>query len=85
MSTNTSPEQLITSKRAAELLGVSEAALRAQRCSGPNAAGMPPLPFIKLGRRVRYRQSDIERVITENLQHAPGTGAEGTETSRNGQ
>ncbi len=45
------------------LLNVQESTLEAWRCRG----GGPPLPFVKLGRAVRYRESDVAKLIEQGL------------------
>lgn len=50
-----SPEDFVDDKRAAEILGVSPGTLGVWRCTGRYR-----LPFFKVGRRVRYRVSDLE-------------------------
>ena len=59
------PDQFYSPHEAAEALGVKEATLAAYRCR----AGT--LPFMKLGRRVRYRGSDLIAFIT-NAAREPG-------------
>lgn len=53
--------ELLTPIEVAERLKVRPKTLEDWRCrrTGPN------LPFIKLGRAVRYRLDDVERVIAE--------------------
>ena len=48
-------DQLLTANLAAEFLGVAAATLANWRCSGRY-----PIPFLKVGRSVRYRKSDLE-------------------------
>jgi predicted DNA-binding transcriptional regulator AlpA len=55
--------QLINEKEAAKLLALSPATLRIQRCTGATPNGLPKIPYIKIGRAVRYRRADIERYI----------------------
>lgn len=45
-------------KDAAEFLGLKEQTLHAWRCNRRY-----PLPFIRVGRRIRYRISDLERFL----------------------
>jgi excisionase family DNA binding protein len=47
--------KLLTPKQAAEIIGVAEQTLAVWR-----SAGRHDLPFVKAGRLVRYRASDIE-------------------------
>ncbi|MEI8152773.1 MAG: helix-turn-helix domain-containing protein [Hyphomicrobiales bacterium] len=49
---------LFTATKVAELLGISENALAKMRLTG----GGPP--FVKIGRRVRYGQSELEIWLT---------------------
>ena len=52
---------LLTSREAAEALRLSERTL--ERC---RVSGFGP-PFCKLGRRVLYRQDDLDRWITSRI------------------
>lgn len=53
---------LLTTKQAAETLGVSIAYLERDRWAGAK------VPFVKLGHRsVRYRQEDIDRFIESRI------------------
>lgn len=57
MSTTVSCPTL-AAKSAAEFLGVEEQTLAAWRCTNRY-----PLPFIRVGRKIRYRISDLERFL----------------------
>ncbi len=48
-------KQLLKEAEAAEVLGIQPQTLSAWRCRGVNS-----LPFVKVGRAVRYRRSDLE-------------------------
>ena len=50
-------EKLLTGQEAAEILGISEQTMRIHRIKGGG------LKFVKVGRMVRYRQSDIEAYL----------------------
>ena len=50
----------LTTNQAAEALGVKPATLEVWRCQGRGPR------FLKLGRVVRYRQSDLEAFLNEN-------------------
>ena len=63
----TSDPQLITSKAAAEILGVSVVTLRAWR----NAAPQVGPRWIQYGRRVKYDRSEVERWKREGDCYAP--------------
>lgn len=58
MVNNSQKDILITSKQAAEALGYSEYTLRLSRTTG-TLAGVQAPAFVKLGRSVRYKQSDL--------------------------
>ncbi|MBB1318155.1 helix-turn-helix domain-containing protein [Shewanella sp. SR43-4] len=49
---------LLTPAQVAEFLGVTSGTLSVWRCTGRY-----PLNFIKVGRRVMYRQSDVENFV----------------------
>jgi predicted site-specific integrase-resolvase len=49
---------LLTPTQVAEFLGITIGTLSVWRCTGRY-----PLSFIKVGRRVMYRQSDVESFI----------------------
>ena len=51
-------EKLLSSKEVAGILGVGEITLSIWRCKKQY-----PLPYIKAGRAVRYRESDVEAFI----------------------
>ncbi|MAK67714.1 MULTISPECIES: helix-turn-helix domain-containing protein [unclassified Methylophaga] len=55
-------EQLLNSQQAADYLGVSRAFLERDRWAGAK------IPFIKIGSRaVRYRQSDLESYVEQQV------------------
>lgn len=49
--------KLLSGQEAAEILGISEQTLRIQRIKGGG------VKFVKVGRLVRYRQSDIDAYL----------------------
>ncbi|HEP8653310.1 TPA: helix-turn-helix domain-containing protein [Pseudomonas aeruginosa] len=49
-----SPSDLLTPDQVAATLGLSHRTLAAWRCTRRN-----PLPYVKVGTRVRYRQQDV--------------------------
>lgn len=51
--------QFLTPKQVAELLQLSERTLANQRCCGRG------IPYIKLGRSIRYRISDIQELLSK--------------------
>ena len=50
-------EKLLTGREAADFLQISEQTLRIQRIKGSG------LKYVKVGRLVRYRQSDLETYL----------------------
>ena len=68
-SNNNSLETMLTPSQVADMLGVSVGTLSVWRTTGRYA-----VPFIKVGRHVRYRLKDIQdflagRVFTSTAQH----------------
>lgn len=57
-------ERLLNEKEAAEMLGVSTKLLQAWRYRREG------VPFVKVGRRVKYRLRDIQDYIERNKEHA---------------
>jgi excisionase family DNA binding protein len=55
-------EALISRREAARYLGVSETTLAIWKCTGRYS-----LPFVKIGRLVKYRKIDLDRFISRNL------------------
>lgn len=53
---------LLTPKQAAEALGVTIGTLAVWRCTARY-----PLPFVKIGRRVKYREKDLTNFIETGL------------------
>ena len=62
MNTDTDKyEKLLDEYKAADALGVSVSWLQKQRCKTDN--GTPTVvPFLKIGRKVRYRSADIRKI-----------------------
>lgn len=54
---------LLTRREAAAYLGIAEQTLAVWKCTGRRA-----LPFVKIGRLVRYRKADLDAFIIEHLQ-----------------
>ena len=61
---------LLTRPQAAEFLGVKSQTLASWATSGRYS-----LPFVKIGRSVRYRQCDLERWVADRTMTSTG-GAE---------
>ncbi len=57
------PEPLLSRKEAAELLGTTEGTLAVWSCTKRYG-----LPFIKIGRLVKYKLSDLEDFIQRRTQ-----------------
>lgn len=55
--------KLLKPSEVAEALGVKESTLEAWRCRG----GGPALPFVKVGHAVRYRESDLMKLVEGGL------------------
>ncbi len=58
--------KLLTERQVAEILSVSPIMLRKQRCIGETPGGAPLVPWLKLGKRVRYVEADVIQYV-ENL------------------
>jgi len=56
---------LLTRREAALYLGISEQTLAIWKCTGRYQ-----LPFVKIGRLVKYRKSDLDAFIAGNLRGA---------------
>ena len=61
---------LVNEETAAKILGISRISLRRGRSEGPRADRMPVIPYVKLGRAIRYELTTLEAVIAEN-RHTP--------------
>jgi hypothetical protein len=61
--------KLLNEKETAQILGLTPITLRKQRCVGETPGGMPLVPFIKMGTRVRYIEADVLEYV-ENLRGA---------------
>lgn len=57
-------EQLLKRSEAAAYLGIKTETLAVWACNKRY-----PLPYIKVGRHVRYRQADLDDFVTENTVH----------------
>ncbi|MFT7294892.1 MAG: excisionase family DNA binding protein [Pseudohongiellaceae bacterium] len=57
--------KLLTTKEAANHLGVSAAYLERDRWAGAR------VPFVRLGKRaIRYRQEDLDNFVTSRIHHS---------------
>jgi excisionase family DNA binding protein len=55
--------KLLSPEQVADLLGVSKQTLAVWRCEQRY-----PLAYVKVGSRVRYRSTDVDRFLTSRLQ-----------------
>lgn len=62
----TPPPALLNEADAAYYLGLSRTTLRQQRCDGARDRRVPPIPFIRLGRAIRYRVADLDAYIQQH-------------------
>jgi len=62
------PSKLITAEEVSEQIGVTVGTLQLWRCTGRYK-----LPYIKAGRLVRYRQSDIDEFIDRRAHEHTGS------------
>jgi len=59
---NTNPNQLLNAKSVSQMLGVSYKSLANSRNTGTGIQ----IPFVKVGRLVRYQLSDVEEYINSH-------------------
>ena len=55
-------ERLLNSKEVSEILGVTVKSLANSRCSGIGIQ----VPYQKIGRLIRYKESDLEKYLEAN-------------------
>lgn len=60
-------EKLLSTKEAAEVLGLSPLTLRNSRLYPRKQSPLSSLPTVKIGRSVRYRQSDVLALIENSV------------------
>lgn len=58
--------KLWSAEQVADVLGVSKQTLAVWRCERRY-----PLPYVKVGSRVRYRPADVHQFMTDRLQTQP--------------
>jgi hypothetical protein len=63
MTTVNVSARLLTEREAALILGFTPGTLRKLRCTGYIPGGLPDIPYLKLGRSVRYDMRAIEAYI----------------------
>lgn len=64
-------QKLLTTAEVADLLGVKPDTIESWRVRGTG----PSLPWVKVGRAVRYRPTDVERVVAQGVQQHVGEAA----------
>lgn len=69
---------LLTRREAAAYLGVAEQTLAVWKCTCRRS-----LPFVKIGRLVRYRKADLDAFIFEHLQDFERDSTPKTKQSEN--
>jgi excisionase family DNA binding protein len=67
-ATRTVDDPKLTTQEAAAFLGVKPATLEAWRLNRRHV-----IPYIRLGRAVRYRQSDLQAYVEQHVQRDPAT------------
>jgi excisionase family DNA binding protein len=71
MANNDLDQSFLTVAEVAEILKLNQQTVR-------NWIDQGSLPALRIGRRVRIRQSDFDRVLAEGLTHAGVAGADGS-------
>ncbi len=71
MATATLPTPLLTAEQAAEFLGTTTNTLGVWRCKRT-----VNIPYIKVGKSVRYRLADLERYLAQQTVGGDSTEAE---------
>lgn len=61
---------LLTRREAAEFLGIKENTLAVWACTQRY-----DLPYVKIGRLIKYRRTDLEQFITQNMCSQGGANA----------
>jgi predicted DNA-binding transcriptional regulator AlpA len=56
-------DTLLTRQQAAEFLGCKASTLALWKCTKRY-----PLPYVKIGKNIRYRLSDLRAFVTQNVQ-----------------
>ena len=66
-------ERLLTAKQAGDMLGVTTKSLANSRYTGTKGI---QIPYIKMGRIIRYQESDIQSYIEKNTINHTGQSKE---------
>ena len=56
-------DEILTEKQAAAFLKIAPQSLRCQRAGNTKPNGMPLIPWVKIGRSIRYCKSDLMAVV----------------------
>ena len=67
IASETARQVLLGEKEAAERLSLSPQALRLWRQKRKKGLEAPVLPFVQLGRLIKYRQVDVDQFLMEQL------------------
>jgi hypothetical protein len=67
IASETAKQVLLGEKEAASRLSLSPQALRLWRQKRKQGLEAPVLPFVKLGRLVKYRQVDVDQFLMEQI------------------
>lgn len=65
-STPFPPPALLSEKDAARYLGLSPITLRQQRSDGARDRRVPVVPFVRMGRAIRYAVADLDAFIASH-------------------
>ena len=57
----------LSTKDASRYLNISESALRQSRMNGRRDGHIPPPPFVRVGRKIIYRQVDLDNWLEAHL------------------
>lgn len=71
-----STDKLLTEAEAARFLATTPGTLTSWRNRKRQGIAAPDIPWITIGRAVRYRKSDLERFLSENTHGAARAAAQ---------
>ncbi len=63
-------KRVFTESEAADYLAISPHTLRKQRSDGERENYMPIVPFIQIGRSVKYVKDDLDKYIDDRLEES---------------
>lgn len=61
MKLDNPPARVLNETQAAKYLALSRSTLAHSRMNGPRRGHVPPPPYVKVGRSVRYLRDDLDR------------------------